>query len=99
MKVTAVSVETLELAYERPFVIASSALAAGPCALASVETDEGLTGYGEACPAYEFTEDTLWTVGNQAARGAIDGEAVAAQRVERPWHSHEQPAPRARQEG
>jgi len=50
MKVTAVSVETLELAYEEPFVIASSALAAGPCDLVRVETDEGLTGYGEACP-------------------------------------------------
>ena len=62
MKVTAVSVETLELAYEEPFVIASSALAAGPCDLVRVETDEGLTGYGEACPAYEFTGDTLWTV-------------------------------------
>jgi hypothetical protein len=62
MKVTAVSVETLELAYEEPFVIASSALTAGPCDLVRVETDEGLTGYGEACPAYEFTGDTLWTV-------------------------------------
>ena len=62
MKVTAVSVETLELAYEKPFVIASSALAAGPCDLVRVQTDEGLTGYGEACPAYEFTGDTLWTV-------------------------------------
>ena len=62
MKVTAVSVETLELAYEEPFVIASSALAAGPCDLVRVETDEGLVGYGEACPAYEFTGDTLWTV-------------------------------------
>ena len=62
MKVTAVHVATLELAYGEPFVIASSALAAGPCDLVRVETDEGLTGYGEACPAYEFTGDTLWTV-------------------------------------
>jgi len=62
MRVTAVSVETLELAYEEPFVIASSALAAGPCDLVRVETDEGLVGYGEACPAYEFTGETLWTV-------------------------------------
>ncbi len=62
MKVTAVTVETLELAYDEPFVIASSALAAGPCDLVRVETDEGLTGYGEACPAFEFTGDTLWTV-------------------------------------
>ena len=62
MKVTAVHVDTLELRLEEPFVIASSALAVSPCALVRVETDEGLTGYGEACPAYEFTGDTLWTV-------------------------------------
>jgi L-alanine-DL-glutamate epimerase-like enolase superfamily enzyme len=43
-------------------VIASSALAAGPCDLVRVETDEGLVGLGEACPAYEFTGETLWTV-------------------------------------
>ncbi len=62
MKITAVHVETLQLDYGEPFVIASSALAAGPCDLVSVETDAGLIGYGEACPAYEFTGDTLWTV-------------------------------------
>jgi L-Ala-D/L-Glu epimerase / N-acetyl-D-glutamate racemase len=62
MKITAVHVDTLELAYSEPFVIASSALAAGPCNLVSVETDEGITGYGEACAAYEFTGETLWTV-------------------------------------
>ena len=62
MKITAVHVETLELALEAPFVIASSALAANPCALVRVETDEGLVGLGEACPAYEFTGETLWTV-------------------------------------
>jgi L-alanine-DL-glutamate epimerase-like enolase superfamily enzyme len=62
VKITSVHVDTLELEYEEPFVIASSALSAGPCDLVRVETDEGLTGYGEACPAYEFTGDTLWTV-------------------------------------
>ena len=62
MKITAVHVDTLQLEYGEPFVIASSALAAGPCDLIRVETDEGLVGYGEACAAYEFTGDTLWTV-------------------------------------
>ena len=62
MKITAVHVETLELEMEEPFVIASSALPASPCDLVRVETDEGLVGFGEACPAYEFTGDTLWTV-------------------------------------
>jgi len=62
VKITAVHVETLELEMEEPFVIASSALAASPCDLVRVETDEGLVGLGEACPAYEFTGDTLWTV-------------------------------------
>jgi L-alanine-DL-glutamate epimerase-like enolase superfamily enzyme len=62
MKITAVHVDTLELVMEEPFVIASSALAIGPCDLIRVETDEGLVGIGEACPAYEFTGDTLWSV-------------------------------------
>lgn len=62
MKITAVHVETLELRYAEPFVIASSALSAGPCDLVRVETDEGLVGLGESCPAYEFTGETLWTV-------------------------------------
>ena len=51
VKVTAVHVETLELGLEEPFVIASSALAVSPCDLVRVETDEGLIGLGEACPA------------------------------------------------
>ncbi len=62
MKITAVHVDTLELTMEEPFVIASSAMAYGPCDLVRVETDEGVTGIGEACPAYEFTGETLWSV-------------------------------------
>ena len=110
MKITAVHVETLELTMEEPFVIASSAMAYGPCDLVRVETDEGITGIGEACPAYEFTGETLWsaadvieeylgpavvgrdpfdleaihhvwdrelyTVGNQAAKAAVDPRGV-----------------------
>ena len=74
MKITAVHVETLELQMEEPFVIASSALAVSPCDLVRVETDEGLVGFGEACPAYEFTGDTLWTV--QDVIGEYLGPAV-----------------------
>jgi L-Ala-D/L-Glu epimerase len=62
MKITAVHVDTLELTMEEPFVIASSAMAYGPCDLVRIETDEGVTGVGEACPAYEFTGETLWSV-------------------------------------
>ena len=62
MKVTAVHVETLELKLEEPFVIASSALDVSPCNVIRVETDEGLVGFGEAVPAYEFTGETIWTV-------------------------------------
>ena len=74
MKITAVHVDTLELAMEEPFVSASSALAIGPCDVVRVETDEGLIGIGEACPAYEFTDDTLWTV--QDVIGEYLGPAV-----------------------
>jgi len=74
VKITAVHVDTLELAMEEPFVSASSALAIGPCDVVRVETDEGLIGIGEACPAYEFTGDTLWTV--QDVIGEYLGPAV-----------------------
>jgi len=74
LKITAVHVETLELRMDEPFVIASSALAASPCDLVRVETDEGLVGFGEACPAYEFTGDTLRTV--QDVIGEYLGPAV-----------------------
>jgi len=74
MKITAVHVDTLELAFPEPFVIASSAMAVGPCDLITVETDEGVTGHGETCPAYEFTGDTLWTV--QDVIGEYLGPAI-----------------------
>jgi len=74
VRITAVRVETLQLEMKEPFVIASSALAASPCDLVRVETDEGLVGLGEACPAYEFTGDTLWTV--QDVIGEYLGPAV-----------------------
>ncbi|HEY5387926.1 MAG TPA: dipeptide epimerase [Thermoleophilia bacterium] len=74
MKITAVHVETLELEMEEPFVIASSALATSPCDLVRVETDVGLVGFGEACPAFEFTGDTLWSV--QDVIGEYLGPAV-----------------------
>jgi hypothetical protein len=57
-----VHVDTLELATEEPFVIASSTSAVGPCGLVRVEIDEGFTGIDEACPAYGFTGDMLWSV-------------------------------------
>ena len=111
MKGTFMEPYQLHQLLEEPFVIASSALAISPCNLVRVETDEGLVGIGEACPAYEFTGDTLWsvqdvineylgpavigrdpfqieeivhvwerelwTVGNQAARAALEMENLA----------------------
>jgi L-alanine-DL-glutamate epimerase-like enolase superfamily enzyme len=74
VKITSVHVDTLELLYDEPFVIASSALSAGACDLITLETDEGLVGHGEACPAYEFTGETLWTV--QDVIGEYLGPAV-----------------------
>ena len=61
MRVTAVSVTPIWMAMERPYVIATSAMAANPIDIVRVETDKGLIGYGEAMPAYEFTGETLWT--------------------------------------
>ncbi len=62
MRVTNVTVTPIWMAMERPYVIATSAMAANPVDIVRVETDEGLVGYGEAMPAYEFTGETLWTV-------------------------------------
>jgi L-Ala-D/L-Glu epimerase len=84
-----VHVDTLQLEYGEPFVIASSALSAGPCDLIRVETDEGLVGYGEACPGYEFTGDTLWTVqdviGEYLAPAVIGRDPFDVEAVVRCW--------------
>jgi len=84
-----VHVETLELQMEEPFVIASSALAVSPCDLVRVETDEGLVGFGEACPAYEFTGDTLWTVedviGEYLAPSVMGKDPFAVEAIVHCW--------------
>jgi len=89
MKITAVHVDTLELTMEAPFVIASSAMAFGPCDLIRVETDEGITGYGEACPAYEFTGETVWTVqdviGEYLAPAVIGRDPFHIEAINRTW--------------
>ena len=89
MKITAVHVDTLELTMEAPFVIASSAMAFGPCDLIRVETDEGITGYGEACPAYEFTGETVWTVqdviGEYLAPAVIGRDPFHIEAISHAW--------------
>ena len=89
MKITAVHVDTLELTMEEPFVIASSAMAYGPCDLVRVETDEGITGIGEACPAYEFTGDTLWSVqdviGEYLGPSVIGRDPFDIEAIHRVW--------------
>ena len=89
MKITAVHVDTLELTMEEPFVIASSAMAYGPCDLVRVETDEGLTGIGEACPAYEFTGETLWSVqdviGEYLGPSVIGKDPFHVEAIHRVW--------------
>lgn len=89
MKITAVHVDTLELTLEEPFVIASSAMTSSPCALVRVETDEGITGIGEACPAFEFTGETLWTVedviGEHLAPAVIGCDPFGVEAVNRVW--------------
>ena len=89
MKITAVHVDTLELRYSEPFVIASSALSVGPCDLVRVETDEGLIGLGEACPAYEFTGETLWTVqdviGEYLGPSVVGRDPFQLEAIRRVW--------------
>ncbi len=89
MKITAVRVDTLELVMEEPFVIASSAMAYGPCDLVRVETDEGVTGIGEACPAYEFTGETLWSVedviGEYLGPSVIGKDPFDLEAIHRVW--------------
>jgi L-alanine-DL-glutamate epimerase-like enolase superfamily enzyme len=62
MRITTVSVTPLWMPMEHPYVIATSSMAANPVDIVRVVTDEGVIGYGEAMPAYEFTGETLWTV-------------------------------------
>ena len=53
------------------------------------ETDEGVTGIGEACPAYEFTGETLWSaadvIGEYLAPAVIGRDPFDLEAIHHVW--------------
>lgn len=62
VKITEIRVYPVEIPYKKPFKIATATYLSQPFIYVEVKTDSGITGFGEACPAYEFTGETMGTV-------------------------------------
>lgn len=61
-RIARITLYRLEIPFRGVFRIATAEYARQPYVVCEVESDEGLVGYGEACPAYEFTGETGGTV-------------------------------------
>ncbi|MDR2254015.1 MAG: dipeptide epimerase [Bifidobacteriaceae bacterium] len=62
MRVTRITAERLSLPLEEPFVVSLGVIAAVDTVLVKIETDVGLTGYGEGCATGFVTGETADTV-------------------------------------
>jgi len=61
-RIARITLYRLEIPFRGVFRIATAEYVRQPYVVCEVESDEGLVGYGEACPAYEFTGETGGTV-------------------------------------
>ena len=64
MRITKVERYPLCIPFQTPYKIATAYYSHQPIVIVKVYTDEEVVGFGEACPAYEFTGETLHTVKN-----------------------------------
>ncbi len=62
MVITKVEALPLDLRMKEPFVIANVVMEAMQFVMVRIETDEGITGWGEAIPAWEVTGETRQSV-------------------------------------
>ena len=62
MKIVNISWEKLGIKLDKPFVIATGVSTHAETMIVKVETDEGITGYGEAKPSMAVTGETIDTV-------------------------------------
>ena len=59
MKITGIKVRQVEVPLKEPFRISLGVITHSRSAIVSVETDEGLVGYGEGAPAILITGESL----------------------------------------
>ncbi len=62
MKIVGLEAFPIEIPWKHPFKIATALYTAQPYVIVKLYTDVDVTGYGEACPCYEFTGETTGTV-------------------------------------
>ncbi|MCL1843066.1 MAG: dipeptide epimerase [Defluviitaleaceae bacterium] len=62
MKITDIKYEKLSVKLKKPFVVAIGVVEHGETIIVKIETDEGITGYGEASPFSPVTGETVESV-------------------------------------
>ncbi len=62
MRIKRIEVCSIRIPYQRVFKIATATYTDQPFVIVKIETNDGIIGYGEACPAHEFTGETASTV-------------------------------------
>ncbi len=62
MKIVGLEAFPLEIPWKHAFTIATASYTTQPYVIVKLHTDIDVTGYGEACPCYEFTGETTGTV-------------------------------------
>ena len=62
MRISRIDVYHIDIPYAKVFRIATAEYPSQPFVIVRIATDDGLEGWGEACPAHEFTGETGGTV-------------------------------------
>jgi o-succinylbenzoate synthase len=62
MKIVGLDAFPIEIPWKHPFTIATASYTTQPYVIVKLSTDTEIVGYGEACPCYEFTGETIGTV-------------------------------------
>ncbi len=62
MKIVGLDAFPIEIPWKHPFTIATASYTTQPYVIIKLSTDDEVVGYGEACPCYEFTGETIGTV-------------------------------------
>jgi o-succinylbenzoate synthase len=62
MRITGLEAFPIEIPWKQPFKIATALYTTQPYVIVKLYTDGDVTGYGEACPCYEFTGEIIGTV-------------------------------------
>lgn len=95
MKITEITMKKAEFAFDKPFEIAFAVLYGFETMVLRIETDEGITGYGEAGPLEYVTGDNLDTcmvIAKEFRKQLIGKDPTAIQQIhtimDRMYHGH-----------